>query len=464
MGLTRIRAEQISDIDYKQAVRVISTSNVNLTGGAPSQVDGVTLNAKDRILVAGQSLPNQNGLYDVTVVGTGSDGTWVRTNDSNTTGEINAGMIVMVTEGNDYADTSWKLITDDPIVIGVTALTFLQNTGNSFSIINVVGSANVVANGVSSTVAFASGNNFSITGNATTDTITFNVSQNPSFTGNVSGANILTGGLISATGNVYGNSFITSGGGGGISASGNIQAGNVLTAGVVSATGNAIVGNLSTAGNITASYYFGNGSQLASLNGANIFGNISTTGNITGGNLLTVGLASVGGNITANNITTGNVISAAGNIFGGGIRSTTSATPPSNPSVGDFWYNTTTNAQYRFTFDGTDYFWLDDYGSTIGVDGIFSQMSNGNSNISINAPGGNISMSVGGTSNVAIINSSGNISAIGTVIGSALRINTSYTPSGSSSPGVVGQITWDANFIYVCVSANTWARATLNTW
>ena len=231
MGLTRIRAEQISDIDYKQAVRVISTSNVNLTGGAPSQVDGVNLNVKDRILVVGQGTASQNGLYDVTVVGTGSDGTWVRTNDSNTTGEINAGMIVMVTEGNDYADTSWKLITDDPIVIGITALTFLQNTGNSFSIINVVGSANVVANGVSSTVAFASGNNFSITGNATTDTITFNVSQSPSFTGNIYGANVLTGGIVSATGNVYGNSFITSGGGGGISASGNIEAGNFLTTG-----------------------------------------------------------------------------------------------------------------------------------------------------------------------------------------------------------------------------------------
>jgi hypothetical protein len=73
-------------------------------------------------------------------------------------------------------------------------------------------------------------------------------------------------------------------------------------------------------------------------------------------------------------------------------------------------------------------------------------------------------MSVGGTSNVAVINSSGNISAIGTVIGSALNINTSYTPSGSASPGVIGQITWDASFIYVCIAANTWARATLNTW
>ena len=202
MALTRIRAEQISDIDFKQAVRVLTTTNVTLAAGAPSTVDGVSLVAGDRILVTGQSTASQNGLYDVSIVGSGSNGTWIRTSDSNQTGEINAGMIVMVTEGTEWGDTSWKLITDDPIVIGITALTFLQNTGNSFSIINVVGSANVVANGVSSTVSFASGNNISITGNSASDSILFAVSNSPSFTGNV------TVGNLSTTGNVTANNLI----------------------------------------------------------------------------------------------------------------------------------------------------------------------------------------------------------------------------------------------------------------
>ena len=323
MGLTRIRAEQISDIDYKQATRVIALDNINLSGGAPKIVDGVNLNTNDRVLVAGQSTASQNGIYYVSVAGTGSNGTWARTNDSNTTGEINAGMIVMVTEGNTYADTSWKLITDDPIVIGVTALVFLQNTGNSFNIINVVGSANVVANGVSSTVAFASGNNISITGNATTDTITFDVVQSPSFTGNVSGANILTAGLISATGNA--------------------QVGNILTAGLISATGN-----------VTGNYFIGNGSQLTGIitsvsnvvngssnlninaananvtisvstignvavfapTGASVLGTVTANGNVTGGNILTAGLISATGNAQAGNITTAGLVSAAGNVYG----------------------------------------------------------------------------------------------------------------------------------------------------
>ena len=146
MGLTRIRAEQISDIDYKQAVRALQNSNVNLSGGAPSVVDGVNLSVNDRILVIGQDSGAQNGIYRVDVLGSGSNGTWVRTSDSNQTGEIEAGMIIMVTEGTVYKDTQWKLITNDPITIGVTALTFEQNTGFAFG--------NIFANCVSYDIKF----------------------------------------------------------------------------------------------------------------------------------------------------------------------------------------------------------------------------------------------------------------------------------------------------------------------
>jgi hypothetical protein len=249
MGLTRIRAEQISDIDYKQATRVISLTNVNLSGGTPKIVDGVSLNTNDRVLVAGQTDGTKNGLYFVSVAGTGSNGTWTRTTDGNTTGEINAGMIVMVTEGTEWADTSWKLVTDDPIIIGTTSLTFLQNTGNSFSIINVVGSGNVVANGVSTQVSFISGNNISITGNNASDTITFDVSQNPSFTGNVTGnyiigdgsllTNITAGNIIGAYSNANVANYLPT-------FTGNLTAGNA------SVIGNVLIGtNISAVGNVT---------------------------------------------------------------------------------------------------------------------------------------------------------------------------------------------------------------------
>ena len=60
MGLTRPRAAQIFNLDYKQATRVVTTTNITLSGGAPRQVDGVTLNLNDRVLVTGQSTSRQN--------------------------------------------------------------------------------------------------------------------------------------------------------------------------------------------------------------------------------------------------------------------------------------------------------------------------------------------------------------------------------------------------------------------
>ena len=40
----------------------------------------------------------------------------------------------------------------------------------------------------------------------------------------------------------------------------------------------------------------------------------------------------------------------------------------------------------------------------------------------------------------------------------------SYVPGSSSGPGVPGQLAWDSGYLYVCVSANSWKRATLGTF
>jgi hypothetical protein len=64
-----------------------------------------------------------------------------------------------------------------------------------------------------------------------------------------------------------------------------------------------------------------------------------------------VGGAGISGNINA------------GNIIAGGVRTTSSASPPSNPTVGDIWYKTTTDRIYRYTNDGTSTYWVDLYGA-----------------------------------------------------------------------------------------------------
>ena len=290
MGLTRPRAQQIYDIDYKQATRAVTTTNITLSGGAPSQVDGVTLSHNDRVLVTGQTTASQNGIYYIVTLGSGSNGTWARSTDSNQTGELLAGTIIMVTEGIVYADTQWKLITDNPIVIGTTALTFTQNyMANSIS----GGTSNVVVN---------SNANVTISSAGTANVLT------------ISNTGAYVSGVVSATGNITGSYIL----GNGAFLSGlpatysNANVANYLPI----FSGNITAGNISATGNITGSYILGNGSQLSGLpatysnaNVANYLptfsgnltaGNISVSGNITGGNILTVGNISASGNITGN--------------------------------------------------------------------------------------------------------------------------------------------------------------------
>ena len=46
----------------------------------------------------------------------------------------------------------------------------------------------------------------------------------------------------------------------------------------------------------------------------------------------------------------------------------------------------------------------------------------------------------------------------------SIAIQNSKTPSGASDTGQAGQICWDANYLYVCVSSNTWKRIALSSW
>jgi len=242
MALTRPRASQIYDIDYKQATRVITVSNITLSGGAPSQVDGVNLSLDDRVLVTGQTNKAQNGIYLVDTVGSGANGTWVRSNDTNTTGELLAGTIVMVTEGLIYADTQWKLVTDDPIVIGSSLLVFEQNSAFAFGNVYANGTA-VLANSVGDTLTLTAGNNISISGNNTSKTVTIGV----------------TGISLNSISNGTSNVNVVSSGG-------NVTVGVAGTSNIAVFSSN----GLDVTGNIT-----GNGS---SLTGINAFGTITVSG------------------------------------------------------------------------------------------------------------------------------------------------------------------------------------------
>jgi hypothetical protein len=50
------------------------------------------------------------------------------------------------------------------------------------------------------------------------------------------------------------------------------------------------------------------------------------------------------------------------------------------------------------------------------------------------------------------------------IVGRKLQTASSAAPANSASDGTPGQIAYDANYQYVCISANVWKRTPLNTF
>jgi hypothetical protein len=129
MALTRSKASNILDIDYKSSCRITSTTNVTLSGGAPNVYDGVTLIANDRVLVQGQTDATQNGFYYVATLGTGSNGTWTRTTDTNQPYSLSPGVTTYIEEGTANANRYYVINTTGNIVIGTTSISFTSFNG-----------------------------------------------------------------------------------------------------------------------------------------------------------------------------------------------------------------------------------------------------------------------------------------------------------------------------------------------
>ena len=128
-------------VDWKSSVRVVtaaalpaytrtanvitSSANVSLNTAG---VDGVTtLAATNRILLKDGAAGSDNGIYEITAVGSGgAPFVLTRTTDADTSAEVTSGMAVSVTEGTLYDNSLWLLSTNDPITLNTTSLTFIQ--------------------------------------------------------------------------------------------------------------------------------------------------------------------------------------------------------------------------------------------------------------------------------------------------------------------------------------------------
>lgn len=129
----------VRNLDWKQSVRVASAANVNLAAPG-ANVDGVPMVVGDRFLARGQTLGQENGIYDWQGAATPA----TRSADADVASEVTAGMVVIVEEGS-TADTLWLLSTNNPIVVDTTVLTFIRLGGAAFQ--------QLVGDGVTQTIA-----------------------------------------------------------------------------------------------------------------------------------------------------------------------------------------------------------------------------------------------------------------------------------------------------------------------
>lgn len=133
---------KVQGVVYKTPVRLATTSNINTNGGG--NIDGVSINNGDRILVKNQNNAYENGVYIV------SPGAWVRSTDLNAWNELYAAS-VFVEEGDTNANTSWYCtvpetgtLETDPVTWvlffksgALIAGTGLTKTGNIISITDI---------------------------------------------------------------------------------------------------------------------------------------------------------------------------------------------------------------------------------------------------------------------------------------------------------------------------------------
>jgi len=113
--------------------RVDDTITANGVGAMPN-VDGVAPALGDRILLKNGASAIDNGIYDVTDLG--SAGTpWIidRSEDFNDDENVTAGATMAIEEGATYAEYTFRLTTDNPIVVNTTALTFAAAVGGAIS-------------------------------------------------------------------------------------------------------------------------------------------------------------------------------------------------------------------------------------------------------------------------------------------------------------------------------------------
>lgn len=108
--------------DFKDSVVACATSNINLAASV-SSIDGVNLATDDRVLLTGQSLSRENGIYIKQ-----ENAMLTRARDADSAIEVTPGLKVYVEQGDTQSKSHWILTNTGSIIVGTTNLEFEKTT------------------------------------------------------------------------------------------------------------------------------------------------------------------------------------------------------------------------------------------------------------------------------------------------------------------------------------------------
>lgn len=103
-------------------VRVVAVANVDIAAGGLLDIDGVTLEELDRVLLTGQTDGTENGVYVASAVGP-----WVRAADANESTELVKDTFYSVTAGTTYAGSGWVITNAGTIVVGTDPIYLVRD-------------------------------------------------------------------------------------------------------------------------------------------------------------------------------------------------------------------------------------------------------------------------------------------------------------------------------------------------
>ena len=427
------------------------------------------------------------GTNALAVTGNTTSGNLLSTGTISAAGNILGGNINATTHTGTTVSVSGNVIASQFIGSGNT-LSNIQGANVSGAVANATVAATITSNAQPNITSVGVLTSLSVTGNVTTGNLSTsgNVTANlfvGTFQGNITGNLTVPGSntqvIFNANGNAGASSgFIFNSATNAISVAGNAILGNMLTGGVVSATGN-----------ITGNYILGNGSQLtgitATYGNANVANYLPTfSGNLTAGNIATTGLITATGNIyAAGLVSTGGTgsISGTGNIYAGNLS--TSGNVTANYFIGTFQGNITGNltvpgsntqviynangnagASAGFTFNaGTNALSANGNATfaNITTAGILSATGNIYGNAVILAGGGGGGISASGNVQAGNLITAGSVTATGNIIGSYILGNGALLTGISAGSG--NSISNGTSNVSIASSSNVTIAVTGNT-